>query len=82
MKISKGRRVTAAATFMAGAALIAGLTVGIAGGGAASAATKASAAPRSLQRGGVIKFAEGPGTPPNYIFPETTATYQSLYNVD
>ncbi len=82
MKISKGRRVTAAATFMAGAALIAGLTVGIAGGGAASAATRASAVPRNLQRGGVIKFAEGPGTPPNYIFPETTATYQSLYNVD
>jgi peptide/nickel transport system substrate-binding protein len=81
MKIkSQGRRVTAAATFMAGAALVAGLTVGIAGGGAASAATKASAAPRNLQRGGVIKFEEGPGTPPNYIFPETTSANQSVYN--
>ncbi|MHB1509690.1 MAG: ABC transporter substrate-binding protein [Acidimicrobiales bacterium] len=80
MKISKGRRVTAAATFMAGAALVAGLTVGIAGSGAASAATRASAVPRSLQRGGVIKFAETPGGSPNYIFPETTSANQSLYN--
>ena len=34
-----------------------------------------------LAPGGVIKFAEEPGGTPNYIFPETTAAEQSLYNI-
>ena len=59
----------------AAAALVAMGTVGLAGGAGASAAAR----PQVVQ-GGTIKYAEGPGTPANYIFPETSTANQSLYN--
>jgi len=58
--------------------------IGALGVGASSASAskthrveKAQATPTT---GGIIKYAEGPGTPPNYIFPETSSANQSLYN--
>jgi peptide/nickel transport system substrate-binding protein len=50
-----------------------------AGAGAAGAASTSRSAQSS---GGVIKLAEAPGGPPNYIFPVTDENQQSLYNVD
>jgi peptide/nickel transport system substrate-binding protein len=61
-----------AALAASGSALLA---VGVTGlPGVASASSAHSPA------GTVVTFAEGPGTPPNYIFPETSTANQSLYN--
>ena len=62
----------------ASAALVAGATVGLTG---VASASKVHHNARAHQvTGGVIKYAEGPATPPNYIFPETSTANQSLYN--
>lgn len=45
--------------------------------GGGSTTTTGSAKP---QKGGVIKFAEGPATPPNYIFPVEPTANTTLYN--
>ncbi|MGH9104969.1 MAG: ABC transporter substrate-binding protein [Acidimicrobiales bacterium] len=81
-----GKWRAAAGVAAAGVSLVAGTTVALAGGaGAASAtpvSTSAAQAARAPQvkKGGVIKFAEGPATPANYIFPETSTANQSVYN--
>ncbi|MGC8626743.1 MAG: ABC transporter substrate-binding protein [Acidimicrobiales bacterium] len=64
----------------AAAALVAMATVGFAGGANASGLVSATRPAAVQAQGGVIKYAEGPGTPANYIFPETSSAYQSLYN--
>jgi len=64
----------------AAATLVAMATVGLAGGAGASGLVTATRPAVVQAQGGVIKYAEGPGTPANYIFPETSSAYQSLYN--
>ncbi len=81
MGAGKRRRVILASTAV-GAALVAGTSIGLAGSATAAGATKAKAATGKAKPiyGGTIKYAEGPGTPANYIFPETSTANQSLYN--
>jgi peptide/nickel transport system substrate-binding protein len=62
----------------AGAALVAGATVGLTG---VASASKVHNSSRTHQvTGGVIKYAELPTSSANYIFPETSTANQSLYN--
>lgn len=63
------------AALAASGALVAVSTAGLAGGAGALTVHQ------QAQQGGVIKYAEGPASPPNYIFPETTSAQQSLYNI-
>jgi peptide/nickel transport system substrate-binding protein len=63
----------------ASAALIAGVTVGVTSVASASKVHH-NARTHEATTSGVIKYAEGPATPPNYIFPETSTANQSLYN--
>src|SRR5579863_7567648 len=59
-----------------------GVTVaGLAGGTDASASANLTRTPAAIAPGGVVKFAEGAGANPDYIFPETTAPEQSLANI-
>jgi peptide/nickel transport system substrate-binding protein len=62
----------------AAVALTAGTVSAFAGG--ASATTSHPALRPQAATGGIIKFGETPGSPPNYIFPETSSANQSLYN--
>ena len=76
MGLSKRGRSTAT---LSGAIAVAIGTVGTFAGGASAATAHAALHPQAA-RGGVIKFAESPSAPPNYIFPETSTANQSLYN--
>lgn len=65
---------------MASAALVAGATLGAMSVASASNKVHHNARAHAASTGGVITYAEGPATPPNYIFPETSTANQSLYN--
>jgi peptide/nickel transport system substrate-binding protein len=62
------------------AVAVAGTALGLAGTGVGAAGAASHAKASAIQTGGVIKFAEGPASPPNYIFPETSSANQSIYN--
>ena len=76
MGLSKRGRSTAT---LSGAIAVAIGTVGTFAGGASAATAHAALHPQAANAG-VIKFAESPSAPPNYIFPETSTANQSLYN--
>jgi peptide/nickel transport system substrate-binding protein len=62
----------------ASAALVAGVTVGLT---SVASASKVHHNSRTHEvTGGTITYAELPGTPPDYILPETSSANQSLYN--
>ena len=73
-----GKWRTPVAIGAAGATLVAGATVALTG--VASAAKVHNGARVHNVSGGVIKYAELPGSAANYIFPETSTANQSLYN--
>jgi peptide/nickel transport system substrate-binding protein len=52
------------------------------GAGAAGLSRHGDSRLEAQASGGIIKYAEGPQSSPNYIFPETTSSNQTLYNID
>jgi peptide/nickel transport system substrate-binding protein len=63
----------------ASATLASGAATTFAGGAGATGVNGHVLRPQAT--GGVVKYAESPGAAPNYIFPVTTATQQSIYNI-
>lgn len=73
----------ALAVAAAGMTLASGVVTAFAGGaGAASLSRHAGSRLQHQAAGGVITYAEAPGSSANYIFPVTEASEQSLYNID
>ena len=77
MRLSLKKR---GATFVAGAA-VASMVLAACGSGSSSSSSSSTTAAQTKIAGGTAYFAEGPGAPPNYIFPMTPGQFFSINNL-